>query len=949
MNFLTRFFKMLTNRLLIILVVFVVLFYILVARLYELQIVNGEKIKEEFEQSVIREVSSDGQRGNIYDRYGFPLSENILAYDVYLNDSYEVEDIDEMIYKLSTIMRKNGDELLYVIPIKYEKDKFIFTEEDKDVNEFKRIIFGRDFVTDLTKEEIQMDAKDVYYYLRDDLFKVDKLKYSLSDILQIINLKYSRFTRRYKKYKPEKIAINVSKKTIAAIEENRISFPGITIEESYYRQYNDAEYFSHIVGYTREISEEKLKEMQNLGYEPDDIIGFVGIEKEFEEYLRAYDGYERVEANSLGKTMKLINKTTPVDGRDVILTIDHDLQIETYHILEQNLADILAENLYYSVPYRRTSYVLLKDVFDSVIRYELIDIGETALLESESGKLLHDKSIETIERLKENVTNQIKENSSNTYLRTNESMYFFILNTMVSEGRLNENFYKSPFYSLFTDEKISFYQLMQSCYDRGDLAISLENSEVIYQHTDSVEKKEDIKNTSFEVDETLIRKIDSIVFDNILLSDELLKYYYLETIKNDKIYYKNLCLLIIDLGMVTATENEYNRLKSGSASPLYFIKEKITSLEIKPKDLALDPCTGSVVIADVDTGEVLALVSYPTYDNNRFVNKFDGQYYNELRADPTKPLYPRATMSKTVPGSTFKMATGLAALEEGVIAPSESVLAKGIFEKILPPPRCWIYGYGGSHGYISIRHALEQSCNYFFYEMAFRMGKNDKGEYSSERGVERLNYYLDLIGLGSKTGVEVVEAEPDLPELDPVRGAIGQENNNYTPVGLARYMNSIADNGRVKELNLVDKVVDKNKNVVVEFTPEVLNEKAFKQENIDVIKEGMLLVTRGSRGTARGSFRNFPMAVAGKTGTAQITSFDEKSNDPVKKIKFRPDHSVFACFAPYENPEISVSCVLQFAHGSNSGYATDCTIDVLANYFKMNEKVDDLTFEEEFW
>ncbi len=946
MIYLKSFLKFLTNRLLIIFIVFVLLFYVLFSRLYELQIVDGKKYNEQFEKSIVKEVFTKGLRGNIYDRNGFLLSENILAYDVYLNDSFKVEDKNEMIYKLVKILNSNGDKLINFMPMVIENGELVFDGKEREIRDFKKNIFNVKAKERLSEEQANMTVSQVFNYMM-ELFEVDKNKYLFKDSLDILNIRYSQHIRRYSKFRPEKIANNVSYETVATLEENKLIFPGISIKESPFRIYNDGEYFAHIIGYTREIDKDKLEEMKDDGYKADDKVGVAGIEKEFESYLRAYDGYQKVEVNHLGKTMKVLEDNEPSIGNNVVITLNHDLQIETYNILEQNLADILADNLYYKMPRKRTVVVLLKEVFDSIFRYNLIDTSEKNLEKTKTGTRIVEKANKFIVDKSASVMEEIK-NSKKGYKNSNESMYFFIFKSMIEDEYLKRSFYRNPYYELFLENKVSFYQLMQALNDNNLLHLDLYDDEVIYQTSVPYIEDDKTYEYEFEADPLLVQKLNKLIFDKVYKKKGIKKFYYLYIIDKEMISYRNLSLMMVDLGLVSANEKEYRDLKNGRYSPLQFMKDKITLLELKPKDLALDPSSGSVVITDVETGEVLALVSYPTYDNNRFVNEFDGKYYNKLRIDPAKPLYPRATMSKLVPGSTLKMATGLAALTEDVTDKRERVLATGKFTKIFPPARCWIHAYGGAHGNINMTRAIEQSCNYYFFEMAYRMGSKytDDGEFNSDSGIKVLNKYIDKIGLSSKTGLEIKEARPDTPKIDPVRAAIGQERNNYTPVGIARYINVLADGGRVKELNLVDKITDSNNDLIVDFTPKVIEEEAFKKEHVDIVNEGMLLVTEGKKGSAKNEFADFPIRVAGKTGTAQIVSYDDKSIDPVRTVIERPAHGLFAGFAPYDKPEISVVVVLQY--GFKSAYATDCAIDVLENYFKLNKKVNDIDYGNEF-
>jgi len=151
-------------------------------------------------------------------------------------------------------------------------------------------------------------------------------------------------------------------------------------------------------------------------------------------------------------------------------------------------------------------------------------------------------------------------------------------------------------------------------------------------------------------------------------------------------------------------EDDRKRLEDGIISAYDFIKDKITTLEITPAMLALEPSTGSLVVTDVQTGDILAMVTYPSYDNNKLANKIDSDYWHQLNNDLTIPMYNRPTSELTAPGSTFKMVTSVAALEEGVVTPTEEILDLGIFDKTSPPAKC--HAYPGSHGSVNQRKLL---------------------------------------------------------------------------------------------------------------------------------------------------------------------------------------------------------------------------------------------------
>lgn len=895
-------FAFLTNRLFLLLLIVIGLFYVLLVRVFELTIVQGEDLAREFDLSVIRDVDIEGQRGNIYDRNGYPLAENVIAYNIILNDSVEVEDKNAMIHALVTTVEKNGDEIIDEFPLDLTVDGIVITGSEQQVLNFKKNVFNKRLTSQLTEEQIAMNGYDVFLYLRDDLFEIDKTLYTTEQILDILNIRYAQYIKRYSKYQPETIALNINERTLALVEENRDLFPGVSIVESPYRVYNDAPYFAHIIGYTRLIDAERLEIMEPLGYESDDTVGVIGIEEALEPYLRGYDGYQKVEVNSLGKTMLVLDEVEPVMGNDVYLTIDRDLQIKAYHILEQQLAEILTDKMRLSLPATgEQRYILLKDIYDSIFRYEMLDF--TSLNPEDT----YESSLITVfEESKTELTEQVIERlNAKTEERDIEeswAVYSYILDSMRQDGKLSSTYKSSEFYQNFKNGGTSFYAMIDGFIQ-----------EDVYLYDAS---------SNSDMDTTYSELLEYIENDALKRLDYD-KHLYLYLIDEEAFNYVALSITAVNHGIVTGSDEEIDKLVRKKLTPLEFMKQKILDIELTPQELALDPSSGSVVISDTDTGELLAMVSYPTYDNSRLVNYFDNDYYVELLNDPTSPLYPRATYSKSAPGSTFKMISGMAALEEGVLAPDEYVYSTGIFTKIFPAAKCWIYSKGGIHGSITVKEAIEESCNYFFYEMGYRLSFTEAGKYSDATGISTIEEYASRFGLDSKTGIEIGEADSTMATRDSARAMIGQGTHNYTPVQLARYMNALVNNGNLMELNLVDKVLNKNGEVVNDFTAEIVRENDFNEEYIELVKSGMLAVTEGGSGTARYYFSDLPISVAGKTGTAEL-------------VKTRPAHAVFTGFAPIEDPEISVVTVIQF--GYSSKYAALNSKKIFSMYFDLESE-----------
>ncbi len=380
---------------------------------------------------------------------------------------------------------------------------------------------------------------------------------------------------------------------------------------------------------------------------------------------------------------------------------------------------------------------------------------------------------------------------------------------------------------------------------------------------------------------------------------------------------------------LAASDEDMAAVQSGSISPLTMVLNKLKSGEFSPSDTALDPCTGSVFVTKVGTGEVLASVSYPSYDNNELVNNFNNTYYNDLLQDGNTPLVNRPLKQKKAPGSTFKMITALAGLETGAISTNTYIRDQGIYRDAgTPYARCWIYSNtGGTHGILDVATALEVSCNYFFYEVAYRMGNAKDG--TTNEGITTLNEYMAAFGLNTLTGLELDEYAPTMaspyykertvktfnPDAttsqtrwtdgDTIRSAIGQSVHSYTPAQVTKYISTLANGGTLYRLHMISHLQNPDGSLYYRVDETIENVTNFQEENLQKVYQGMNQVTTGSRGTLRYSFRDFPVEVAAKTGTAE-------------EDKTRSSHTWFVCFAPYDDPQIAITVMIPFGEGSGT-------------------------------
>ena len=325
------------------------------------------------------------------------------------------------------------------------------------------------------------------------------------------------------------------------------------------------------------------------------------------------------------------------------------------------------------------------------------------------------------------------------------------------------------------------------------------------------------------------------------------------------------------------------------------LEETVNSLK---EGSAPDCSAGAVVVTDVNSGDILAVASYPDYSLDTYQSD-----YNKLIADPENPLFNRAFLGTYEPGSTFKMLTAIAALESGNVAPFETLYDHGKYKYYRDyQPVCAIYP--GSHGWVDVAHAIEVSCNYFFYEVG------------RKTGIDTICEYARKFGFGQSTGVELgdatgVLAGPDSATErgwtwnpgDTLQAAIGQSYNLFTPLQLANYVSAIANGGTLYQLRLVKEVRNYNNGEIVNtFAPNTLEHIDIKPENLKAVQNGMRLVAQ--TGTAAATFADFPIAVAAKTGTAENGSGS--------------NNGIFVAYAPVDNPQIAVSVVVEHGlHGSS--------------------------------
>jgi len=337
---------------------------------------------------------------------------------------------------------------------------------------------------------------------------------------------------------------------------------------------------------------------------------------------------------------------------------------------------------------------------------------------------------------------------------------------------------------------------------------------------------------------------------------------------------------------------------------------------------------GAVVVTDVNTGEVLASASYPTYDRATL-----SQDFAYMQSDQTYPMLNRAAQGIYNPGSTFKMVTAFAALRDGAIGRWSQIDDVGKYTRYdSPQPTCWIYQSNGhGHGPLDVVEAIQKSCNYFFVAASDRLGNN------AEEGGYALANAASEFGLGVKTGVEIPEKTGVLssPEFvkkvlktgwwrgDTLLTSFGQGHNQFTPLQLANYAATIANGGTRYELTMLRRIKGADfSELLYVHEPNAANVIA-ETEYVQILQEGMRAVTRQG-GTAWSVFKDYPLRIAAKTGTVQ----SETSN---------VNNGVFVCYAPADKPEIAISVVVE--KGVSGSAVTGVAKNILDYYFKAKTNV----------
>ena len=922
--------KVFASRLFILSIFFTGLFGILVVRLFDLQIINGEQYQEDYMTKTETVVKLDSTRGNIFDVNGNLLAYNELSYNVTIQDNGDYtrsNDRNRMLLELVRILYRHGESVEgeFLIGINSNGQMEFTTTSDSTRKRFIADYYGLKSTTELDDEDgkypSNISAREMFEK-RKEYYELHELKDDAGNLIEItdeealgiINIRYSMSFTAYRKYESTVVASNVSKETMTDVLENSADLKGVNIEKSTLRVYNDSIYFAPIIGYIGKVWDDELEQLRETDpdYELTDLVGKTGIEASMENVLHGKKGSQTMYVDSLGRILEIVEKTDPEAGNDIYLTLDRELQIGVYHILEQQLAGVITDKLVNrdltEDDYNKASNIPIpiKDAYYQLINNNVLNVDAFSVLEaSQVEKNIYQKYSQARDQVMANIRLELLNPFATEMIDMSEEMFAYmqhIYNSLVSDGIIQTSKidHESEAYLNWKADTISlrdyiYAGIADSWIDTTGLAIESKysDSDHIYQVIVDYVMEDIQKDTSFS------KKIYRyLINDNIVTGKEL-------------------CLALYAQNILAYDENEVRLLEVGGDEYAFqFLKQKIADIEITPAQLALDPCSASCVITDVNTGEVRALVTYPSYDNNKFSGTVDAEYYNKLNNDLSLPLFNNATQAQKAPGSTFKPIIAVAALEEGAVSLTETVNCTGQYQEISPYMKCWVYP--SMHGPLDVEHGIMNSCNVFFAEMGHRFSTDMHGNYDPELGIEVIQKYASMFGLNETSGIEISEKAPQMTNEKPEASSIGQGTNSYSNVQLARYVSAMANRGNVYNLSLLDKMTDSKGMLLEDYTPEIRSHIDISDTTWNIVQSGMRKVI--SDGSAKKIFSDLEVDIAGKTGTAEEVKNGHKIN-----------HAFFVSFAPYQDPEIAVT--VNIPYGYSSSHAATAAKNIYRYYY----------------
>ena len=609
--------KILTSRVFALAVVFTVMFVTLIVKLFDLQIVRGQEFLDDYVQLTERTVKTPGTRGNIYDRNGNLLAYNEAAYSVTIQNTGVYKDsasMNAMLYRLVKILEKHGCNVQGKLEIGMDADgEFTYTTNSESARlRFLRDYYGVKSVNDLTdssgKYPSAITAREAVER-KVEAYKLNEMKDEngnplvLNDWekLQIVNIRYTMALVFYKRYEPSTITAYVDDKTVADIMEHEDELQGVGIEESTIRRYNDSIYFAPIIGYTGKVQEDQLDQLQkeNPDYEASDVVGRTGIEASMESELQGKKGSRNLIVNNMGNIMQVVSETQPTTGNDVYLTIDRDLQIGIYHLIEKQLAGIVADRLVdhdVEITEKTDSskiQIPVKDAYYQLINNNVLSLSHMAQDDaSVTEKQIYNTFMVSRQQVLERIRYELMSDHPTAMKDLPKDMmaymvyiYNYLSGSTVGIIQKNKIDQNSAAYLGWKDDTISLRDYIYAGISDNWIDTTRLDVKSKYSSADDIYS-------------VLVDYVMNQLQDDTKFAKQIFRY----LINGDVITGKQLCIALYDQGVLPYDAQQVQLLQANGSGYTYtFIREKIRNIQLTPAQLALDPCTGGVVITDIKT------------------------------------------------------------------------------------------------------------------------------------------------------------------------------------------------------------------------------------------------------------------------------------------------------------------------------------------------------------
>ena len=633
--------KLIKSRLIVLVVLFALLAGILIQRLYTMQIINGEKYLTDFTMQIKKETTLKSTRGNIYDRDGNAVAYNKLAYNVTYEDvgSYDTTRernlaMNGSLYQIMKVIEDGGDQVYTNYAIDIGSDgQYEFTREGFNLLRFRADIFGYADTEDLKTDERNCTAEEMmqtlstkkWYGIDLSVYTEEELQeyglpssFTKEEQLKLTALRSAVAQNSYQKYVTTTIAKDISKDTVAVIMENKDRYPGVDVEEDSIRVYEDGLYMAPLIGYTGQVSAEELEELNgengNGQYSSSDIVGKSGLEKYYEKELRGQNGSKTVYVDNLGKVLKEDSEVAPQAGNDIHLTIDRNLQIAVYKILEQYIAGIVYNKIFDAEKFDKDSIsseddilIPIYDVYYSLFENNVLDADHLASDDaSDNEKRIYSEFQSREEEIFSEIRGQMTSSSATAYQDLSEEMQVyesFIVDDVLIEGT-----------EVLDKDKIDTNDEMWTKWSNdGSVSLNEFLSYAISKNWIDTSKLTDYMNSDSEYSDQneVYQGILAYISANLPKNSGFDKLIYKYMIRNEEITGSQIGMMLYEQGILDYDADVYNKLADGTMTAYDFMYSKIEDLEITPGQLGLEPSTGSVVVTDTKPGQLLACVSYP--------------------------------------------------------------------------------------------------------------------------------------------------------------------------------------------------------------------------------------------------------------------------------------------------------------------------------------------------